>query len=218
MSTNARDATGLTSSDFIVANGCVGVLAGLPANSKRLWRLEISIEDNTKGSLTVSIPSNVVEEGNQPVSNSISFDRTITTPSVTFSIGNAYASSSSSDITALTLPLEDATVYVEVSTDNKDATALSASDFIVSGAGSGSLTSLTANRIWRLAVNIENDTKGTLTVSLPTNVVTQGNQPASKSFTFDREIASVSLVPSVTITGGTFCAESRSVFLSLIHI
>ena len=213
VSTNSRDATGLTSSDFIVSNGCAGTLTTLTAN--RLWRLAISIEDNTKGTLTVSLPSGVVEQSNQPTSNSFTFDRTVSTPSVTFSIGNAYASSSSSDITALTLPLDDAEVWVEISTDAKDGTGLTASDFIVSGACAGTLTSLTANRIWRLQVYIENDTKGTLTVSLPTNVVTQGNQPASKSFTFDREIASTSLVPAATITGGTFCSSTNSVHFTI---
>ena len=110
ISTNSRDATGLTSSDFIVSNGCVGVLATLTAN--RIWRLEVSIEDNTKGVLTVSIPSNVVTETNQPASNSFCYDRTGTARPPTFTIGSAYSMSTGG--TALTGSITAATIYVAI--------------------------------------------------------------------------------------------------------
>ena len=144
------------------------------------------IPSDVKGELTISIPTNVITESNQPVSKTFSFNRLITFTPVLFSVGNSYASRDDTDITALTIPLDQATVWVELSTNSRDATGLTSSDFIVSGGCAGTLAALTPNRIWRLEISIEENTKGILTVSIPSNVVIEGNQPASNSFRFDR--------------------------------
>ena len=107
-------------------------------------------------------------------------------------------------------PLDEATVWIEITTDMKDARGLTVSDFIISGGCIGALHVITENRIWRLEISIAENTKGFLTVAIPSNVVSEGNDPVSKSFEFDRTPESLSPpylqatgVPS-TATGATF--------------
>lgn len=130
-----------------------------------------AVDDNLRGP---EVPQN---------SGSYAFD-TVILPQ--FTIGDAYASGDAADTSALDEPFDEATVYVEIEID-QSATSLQASDFIVSGACGGSpLSILTENRKWRLPVHIPDADKGNMTVAIPSNVIDQRNQPASKTFEFDR--------------------------------
>ena len=130
-----------------------------------------AVDDNLRGP---EVPQN---------SGSYAFD-TVLLPE--FTIGNAYASGDSTDTTTLMEPFDEATIYVEVGLD-QDGTGLQATDFIVSGACAGSpLSIISPSRTWRLPVHIPEADKGSLTVGIPSNVIDQRNQPASKTFTFDR--------------------------------
>ena len=130
-----------------------------------------AVDDNLRGP---EVPQN---------SGSYAFD-TIILPR--FTIGEAYSSGDSTDTTALDEPLDEATVYIEIEID-QNATGLLASDFIVSGACGGSpLSIITENRKWRLPVHIPDADKGNMTIAIPSNVIDERNQPASRTFEFDR--------------------------------
>ena len=121
-----------------------------------------SIDDNTTGP---ELPQNT---------GSWAFN-TIDKPALT--IGDAYATQDETDTEVLMTPLDEATVWVEITTDMKDARGLTVSDFIISGGCIGALHVITENRIWRLEISIAENTKGFLTVAIPSNVVSEGNDP-----------------------------------------
>ena len=142
-------------------------------------------------------------------SGSYAFD-TIILPQ--FTIGDAYASGDASDTTSLDEPLDEPTVYIEIEID-QNVDGLTATDFIVSGACGGSpLSIITENRKWRLPVHIPDADKGSMTVAIPSNVVTQRNQPSSRTFEFDRTTEGqleqpylvISNLPTVEQTGTSF--------------
>ena len=67
--------TGLTANDIIVSGACAGVLefTGTAANKK--WRMQVNVPQDASGDLTLTIPQNAIEEGNDPISKTFAFDR-----------------------------------------------------------------------------------------------------------------------------------------------
>ena len=101
--------------------------------NKKFWRLEISIPSNEKGILTISIPPDVVEEKNDPVSKSFPFDRLESASAAPYlEITNLPTYTITGNSITLTVKS-----YVDGTETNIDG--LTASDFIVV-ASTGSIT------------------------------------------------------------------------------
>ena len=75
---SAQSPTGFTKSDISISGACATdnpeTFSSRPKNSRNVWRLEISILPESAGIITVFIPSNVVEEGNDPVSKTFEYN------------------------------------------------------------------------------------------------------------------------------------------------
>ena len=184
------EVTGFTVGDIVVTNACKVSLT--PALSTgRQWRLQIDNDDAFEGRVTVIIPSDVTTQsgGNLAASNSYVVNTTQATTTgnpTTFRILNAYDQSTAG--TNLTPEqdsiLETSPVYIQI-TSTRSVSDFDPSDIVVSNGCVGVRTTITSGLEWRLLVGLADNSAGTMTVTIPPNVVSVGNENASKGFQYN---------------------------------
>ena len=107
-----------TSSKIAVVGGGSGSIATLGTRCGSSYPVTVTgLPSASSGNVQIQIEEDAVGESLPVESQMVPYDTRTVLP-VTFSVGNAYASRSSSDVTALTTPLDEATVYVEISTNS----------------------------------------------------------------------------------------------------
>ena len=189
--------TGFTKDDIVVTNACKGELTER-GTSGRSFLLHIDNLDDFEGVVNISVPSNVIgslgssaearqlfRKGNIAANASYNVDTTVTTTKTIFTIGAAYANQSGGS--ALSLPLDEATVHIHI-TSSVRVSDFTTDEIFVSGGCVGTLRPLATptGSAWRLEISITDDTEGTLRISIPPNVVSVGNDAKSRDFTYDR--------------------------------
>ena len=199
----------------------VPINVNVNVDDQSTYQLTIPIPANDKGTIQISVKGrsfHVHDEPDQlgPSSQqylgTISYNNSATSPALI--IGDAYITDDPSaeggakilntDENGNEIPLTYSTVWIEIKTNEKDATGLCIDSFIVTNATKGNdLTTIVPNRIWRLPINLPENEKGSFTVLIPNNVVNEGNPPTSKDFLFDTVIiAGIPFVEDVNIPSG----------------
>ena len=185
------------------------------------YQLTIPIPQNRQGTIQISVKGRSFHVHDEPEQlgpstqqylGTISYNNSATSPALI--IGDAYITDDPSaeggtqilntDENGNEIPLTYSTVWIEIKTNEKDATGLCIDSFIVTNATKGNdLTTIVPNRIWRLPIDLPENEKGSFTVLIPNNVVNEGNPPTSKDFLFDTVIiAGVPFVEDVNIPSG----------------
>ena len=187
--------SGITKSAVLeVSNTIKLTIGGLPSNENNYLYIIVSANAIGNSLIAESFPVN--------------YDTRIP---ITFYILNAYSDDSTMVALNTSTAFTNTSVYVEINSGTTTTNELTASDFIVSGACRGPLTPSGSVHTWRLKVDIPAEDKGTLTVALPSDVVSQGNQPISKSFEFDRTTSVTSLTPTPTVNNGWFYKDTNTI-------
>ena len=165
--------------------------------SGNLIAVTVTPTANTSGHAKIKIAAEAIPQSLAAESTCIPFD---TRGDIIFEIGHAYATSTSTESLSGTdqdpETLTDSSVWIEITTQGtRTATGLVQSDISISGGcaiGPETMDDNTGwyanpnNRQWRIKIGIPEDEKGIITVFISSNVVTEGNQPVSKTFEFDR--------------------------------
>ena len=190
-------------SEQLETNNITGAtLSRAPSFIDDNYILRITNPTNAEGTLSAilqndsvrSVDDDTIGPTFQQNSGSYGFN-TIVKPS--FSIGRAYETDTATEALSDNLPITDAITWIEISISPSDseATGFTDTDIFVTGACAGRLNS-TGTGVWRIEVNIPEDRSGELTVAIPSDVIEEGNDPISKTFSFDR-----SGVPYLVVTG-----------------
>ena len=218
-----QDGTENGTSEVIVTNACKGNLTALAPRSGEIWAtgrsfiLHVDNQDSFKGVVTVSIPTDVISNdgGNTAATRNFNVNTTTDPDSpTTFTVLEAYANSTTT--TALT-DYNRENMYVEISS-TEAVTDFTASDVIVSGGcAASSLIKRTGamiddNTRWRLYIDMSDNESGYITVAIPANAVSRGNEPESKTFSFgaDHPYLEVVSLPTDIQTGRTITLTIQS--------
>lgn len=182
--TSSRPVSDFEASDINVSNGCIGARTTITAGST--WRIEVGLEADTAGTMYVIIPPNVVSVGNVNVRKGFKYDRSVVEPpAVGVTIGTPRSASTGG--TVLTEPLSRESFYVPITFDSV-ISGFTKSDVVVNNACKGELTEIIENQSWRIHIDPEDNFKGIVTVSIPSDVTSQegGNLAATRNFTVDQ--------------------------------
>ena len=215
---------GFFGSDIMVVNACRGALTRITEG--RLWSLEIGTQAGFDGRVNVLVPAGVTTQSgsNAAVSRTYEVRRTspTTTPDpVIFTIGNAWSGNNPlvSGTRTINTPFGVlvATVYVDIAiTNNKTVSDFTASDISVGNGCIGRFTTVTPGRRWTIEVGLKEESAGYMDVTIPPNVVADGNPNVSKSFEFNR-ITTASDAKTVTIGNAYTASRGGSALTGTIN-
>ena len=162
-----------------------------PVTAGTLWRLQVTITDQTAGTIIITIPANVVSIGNDLEIQSFAYNRVTRGTAARPTLHTPRTGTDAASIISQPIKVND--FYVPITFDGNQAIqGFDENDISVTNACKGDLDPLTGSgwptgRSFILHIDNHDDFDGTVTITIAANATTQSgsNVSGNRNYTVD---------------------------------